>query len=321
MKILKLIEKIFIGIIGGLIGLVLIVLTGLNLAKFAIYSEYYSIKDNLCNNPGLNDGFVHQGIALVDGTDKVLVCGYMMDSESNSRIYVTDSNNDSYYVNLIRNDNTFTGHAGGIAVTENTVYLANGSKIYTFSLTEVLNAKNGDFVEIGSGTKVNNNASFVFTNDTHLYVGEFHDGGKYVTDHPYNSAEGMHYAIVTKYNLDDLTTPIKVYSIRDKVQGIAFTNDGKVVMSTSYGLTSSVYYIYDEKDAVNSGEIFDEVEVFLLDKVVKKFEGPAMGEDLDVTADGKIVTLTESASNKYIFGKFFFANKIVTLDINKLLEE
>ena len=32
--------------------------------------------------------------------------------------------------------------------------------------------------------------------------------------------------------------------------------------------------------------------------------------------DGKVITLTESASNKYIFGKFFFANHIVALDFN-----
>ena len=43
-----------------------------------------------------------------------------------------------------------------------------------------------------------------------------------------------------------------------------------------------------------------------------------MAEGLDFT-DGKVITLTESASNKYIFGKFFFANYIVSLDIEQLL--
>ena len=31
--------------------------------------------------------------------------------------------------------------------------------------------------------------------------------------------------------------------------------------------------------------------------------------------NGKVITLTESSSNKYIFGKFFFANKIIALEI------
>jgi len=38
-----------------------------------------------------------------------------------------------------------------------------------------------------------------------------------------------------------------------------------------------------------------------------------MAEGLDYY-DGKVITLTESASNKYIFGKLFFAFKIVGLD-------
>ena len=71
----------------GAIALVLLVIIGLNIAKFFIYSEYYSIKTNVCKNPGLNDGFVCQGIAVSEENGVILVCGYMKD-KSNSRIYV-----------------------------------------------------------------------------------------------------------------------------------------------------------------------------------------------------------------------------------------
>jgi hypothetical protein len=37
-----------------------------------------------------------------------------------------------------------------------------------------------------------------------------------------------------------------------------------------------------------------------------------MAEDLSFK-DGKVITLSESASNKYIFGKFFFAYDVVGL--------
>ena len=40
----------------------------------------------------------------------------------------------------------------------------------------------------------------------------------------------------------------------------------------------------------------------------------------EATESGKIITLTESASNKYIFGKFFFANDIVSLDVRELAD-
>lgn len=309
---IKKLIKTVTSLILSLVILLLVAVGVLNLAKRAIYSEYYAIKSDVCINPGLDDGFVCQGIAAVDGEDKILVSGYMKDSAP-SRIYVTDLNSKSYYVNLVKNGEDFDGHCGGIAVSNANAYLANGGKIYTIDLDVILNSNNGDFVEVGSGEKVNNNASFVFADDEYLYVGEFHDGGKYnVVGHEVNTAEGKHYAYCTKYALNDLNKPIKVYSIRNKVQGICFAPDGKIIMSTSYGLTDTIYYVYDESSASDSGLAVDGAPLYYLDKLEKEIKGPAMGEDLDYY-NGGVITLTESASNKYIFGKFFGANKIVSL--------
>ncbi len=320
MAVLKKIGKIALIVLIVIVGVFLLVFGGVNLLKFAIYDNYYKIKTDICDNPGLNDGFVCQGICAYEaGTtdtadDKILVSGYMMD-DSASRIYITDLNSNAYYVTLKSpNGKDFTGHAGGIAVNGDTVYIASGSKIHTVALATVLSAQNGDTVTIENQIKVNNSASFIYANDSYLYVGEFHDGGAYVTDHPYDSTEGKNYAIVSRYSYTDLTKPDKVYSIRNKVQGICFTADGQVVMSTSYGLTDSVYYVYDESEATNSGLTLDGAPVYFMGELKKQIKGPAMAEGLD-EYNGKIITLTESASNKYIFGKFFFANKIVGLDI------
>ena len=312
-KALKIIGKTIAIALASVFALVTVVLGGLNFAKFILYSDYYSIETALCKNPGIHDGFVCQGIAAVEEEGKILVAGYMND-KSNSRIYVTDLDSNSYYVSLERDGKKYTGHAGGIATTGDNVYLANGSKIYTFPLESILSAKNGDVVDIGSGTEVNNNASFVYTDEQYLYVGEFHDGGKYVTDHIYETEDGTYHAIISRYLIDDLSAPDKIYSVRNKVQGACFTPDGKVVLSTSYGLSDTVYYVYDEADATPSGETLDGAPVYYLDDLKQEIHGPAMGEDLDYSG-GKVITLTESASDKYIFGNFFFAYDIVSLDI------
>ena len=312
------IKKFFKGILAFLVGIISLVVVawgGLNIAKFAIYSEYYSMNDNICKNPGLNDGFVCQGIAANEENNVFIISGYMKD-HSASRLYITDKNNDSYFVSLSSKSKAFKGHAGGVATTGDNIYLASEDTIYTFSLTEVLNSENGDIVDIGEGIKVNNQASFVYTDDTNLYVGEFHDGENYITDHPYQTNDGKYYAIISRYSLDDLTTPNKIYSIRNKVQGACFTPDGKVVLSTSYGLSSSVFYVYNEADAVDSGLTLDGAPVYYLNNCLNEIKGPAMSEDLDYY-DGKVITMFESACNKYIFGKFFFANKIISLDIDK----
>ena len=319
MKILKKIAKILAIALASVLGLGVFTLGGLNIAKFFIYDDYYEAETALCRNPGLNDGFICQGIAAVDGEDLILVSGYMAD-KSPSRIYVTTLDSQSYYVTLHCDGESYTGHAGGIAVSGEMAYIANGSKIFSFPLGDVLDAKNGDSVNIGEGVKINNKASFLYTDDTYLYAGSFMDDStKRVEEHIFETAEGTHYAICSVYPIGDLSAPVRIYSIRDCVQGICFTPDGKVVMSTSYGLSSSGYYVYDLAHATDSGKVLDGAPVYYLDKLQERTDGPAMAEGLDFYK-GRIITLTESASDKYIFGKFFFANHIVSLDVNELAD-
>ena len=316
MKILKAAGKILLITIAAVLALVVLVITGLNAAKFFIYGDYYLIKDDVCKNPGLNDGFVCQGIAAADREGVILVSGYMKDG-SCSRIYVTDLEGNSYYVELKRNGKDFTGHAGGVATADGRVYVASGSKIYTLSLADLLSSEDGSVIDMGDGIEVNNNASFVYCDGSYLYVGEFHDGGAYVIEgHENQTAEGTHYAICSKYSLDDITAPVAVYSIRNKVQGICFTPDGKIVMSTSYGLSDSVYYVYSESEISDSGKTLDGAPLYYIDGPVREIKGPAMAEGLDYY-EGKVITLNESASDKYIFGKLFGADRIVGLDINE----
>ena len=312
-RILKKAGKIAAITVALIMALTLILWGALNILKFAIYSEYYSMESELCKNPGLSDGFVCQGIAASEEDGVILVSGYMAD-KSNSRIYVTDLESNSYYVSLTREGKKYTGHAGGIALTGDVVYIANAGKLFILSLSDILAAENGDILDIGKGVEVNNDASFVFADERYVYVGEFHDGGKYVKDHPYETPDGKNHAIITRYKHTNLSSPDKIYSVRDTVQGVAFAPDGTIVLSTSHGLASSVYYVYHENDAIDSGLTLDGAPVYYLTNLKNKIKGPAMSEDMDYS-NGSFITLTESASDKYLFGKFFFANDIISLEI------
>ena len=313
MKLFKGIAQTLLTIVLLAIFIFMLTVLGLNCAKFLIYPDYYPRVESVCKNPGLNDGFVCQGIGAVDGEDMILVSGYMTDGSA-SRIYVTDVENNSYYVSLSYGGGDFTGHAGGITVAADKVYIASGKKIAVIPLATLLEAECGDTVEITERIDTNNSASYIYSDDKYLYVGEFHDGGKYVTDHVYDTPEGEHHAIIARYTLNDLTAPDRIYSVRDKVQGVCFTPDGKIIFSTSYGLADSVYYIYDEKtDVIASGEELDGADVYYIAGTPRKIKGPAMAEGLDMRGD-RVITLTESASNKYVFGKLFFADNIVAID-------
>jgi hypothetical protein len=293
----------------------ILVLAGLNVAKFFIYSEYYSIKTDVCKNPGLNNGFVCQGICEYEEGEKIFVSGYMNDGSA-SRIYVTDTKNNSYYVSISKDGKDFTGHAGGIATHGDKVYVVSSKSIHIIPVADILNAKNGDTVAISEVVKIDNTASSAYADENYLYVGEFRNSSNYIDNHLYDTPDGKYNAIIGRYSFDDLSKPDKIYSIRDNVQGICFTPDGKVVLSTSYGLADSHYYVYDESKAIDSGLTYNGVPVFYLCETEQVVKGPAMAEGLEYYK-GKVITLTESASDKYIFGKFFFANKIVALDFGK----
>lgn len=312
-------SKVLIGIFGSLIGIFALVVGGGNIAKYAIYSEYYRISKEIAQIPGINSGTTPQGLAYSDTEDVYLTTSY---SSKGSYLYAFGESVDGVLaLALYENDNPFTGHVGGVATSGSNVYIADGGHIYVIDLdTQVLNNTAGQ-IDIGNGYEVNNNASFVFANEQFLYVGEFHDAKhNYVCEHPY----GENNAIVSQYNISFFATnydgigsvvPLANISIRDQVQGFAVSDDGTIILSTSYGIASSRFFIYEPSKLSFSGEVLYSAPLLVLDTPTDVIQAPPMMEDLDFDADGNLIVFNESACNKYIFGKFFFADKIMALDI------
>ena len=313
MKIFLRIAKTVGTVLLALVFIFMLAVLSLNIAKYFIYPDYYARAGAICKNPGLSDGFICQGIGAVDGSDKIFVSGYMADGSA-SRIYVTDKKNASYYVSLSWEGEDFTGHLGGITVAGDKVYISSGGKIGVISLDAVLSASSGDAIALEDRIPTNNSASYIFSDENYLYVGEFHNGKEHVTDHPYTTPEGEHNAIIARYSLTDLTKPDMIYSVRDKVQGVCFTPDGKIILSTSYGrFSDSYYYDYNaETDLITSDEALDGAPVVYVSGDPTVIKGPAMAEGLDLL-DGKVITLSEISSSKYFYGRFFFADNIVSL--------
>lgn len=316
-----------LSIIGGLVLTVVTAVASLNLLKFAIYRDYYSKERTICNIPGISDNFVMQGLTILDDEKEIIAIGGYTSNKTASRIYITNPNNDVRKITFTANGETFLGHCGGIAVSGNTFYIANGdgnkSGVYMLDLADILDTSKSEIELDPTNTykTVEGSASFVFADDNYLYIGEFHDGGKYVTNHPLVTKNGdTHYAICRKYALSDteLNNPLCYYSLPNKVQGFAITKTGDIVLSTSYGLSSSHYYFYEAKDIYLSDTKIDNVPTYVLENPKIDLKAPAMSEDLDYNPlNNEIYTVTESASNKYIFGKFFNANHVNSLNFYK----
>lgn len=310
--------KILLGFtfsIGGIIALAIVAILTLNVAKYVIYMEYYALREIVCTNHGMSDNYVSQGTAITEDGKYVITSGYMSD-KTNSRIYITEIETDeTHYVSLHKeNGNAATYHFGGVATEDNLIYLASNDAIWTVKLDEALE---NDSLNITKLFEVNNQASFVFTDDDYIYVGEFNDDKQYKTNNSYTYNGVTYKAIVEMYDRKNPTSPLKVLAIPNKIQGFAITPYGHILTSSSFGLTSSQFAYFMQDDIKETSDTMYGAQVFVLETPFHVVSGPAMSEDLDFY-DGKFYTNFESSCNKYIFGKFFLdSNKIVALDFEK----
>lgn len=313
--------RIIMWILGVFLLLFLLIFGGWNIGKKFYFGDYYKVKEDLQVNPGLNDGYVPQGMSYIPSKKTYLTSGYMSD-HSASRLYTVTEEGNIHYTKVFFDDGTAcTYHFGGVAVSGDYVYIAGSSKINVVSLEEVLTK---DEVQILQQIEVNNKASFTYIRDNSLYVGEFYDGEKYKTDHKFKDEENAveYNAIVTRYEFVVVAgytqmIPVYAYAVRDQVQGFCVTDKGNLVMSTSYGLKPSHFYVYKEPQKILPDALIDGLPVYFVGEknLINDLKAPSMAEDLDFY-QGKVIYCSESACNKYIFGKFFFYDKIYALTLD-----
>ena len=147
----KKLVTIFGSTIGGIVALVLCFVLVLNVGKFGIYHNYYSIRSVICTNHGLSDNFHSQGTAVTNDGKYVLTSGYMSD-KTNSRIYITDTETDTtQYVKLTKNGKDNKYHCGGVAISGDTVYVVSNDTIFPLSFSEMLSVGNGGLIDLGTG--------------------------------------------------------------------------------------------------------------------------------------------------------------------------
>ena len=96
-------------------------------------------------------------------------------------------------------------------------------------------------------------------------------------------------------------------------QGFCVTDNGDIVLSTSWAVADSLFYVYRAENIKQEGT-YKDVPLYVLGNEDQIIKAPAMSEDLSFS-NGKVYTMFESACDKYIFGKLFFAFNVVGLEI------
>lgn len=271
--------------------------------------------------PWSNKGYIAQGITYDLASGNFYLTGYMKDGSASPILVVNKKS--GKLVNLVRMSNPdgsdYTGHAGGLALMNGKLYVAGSQDgcFYVFkksavdkaakesylSYSEVLDLKKG-----GDSIKV----AYCTTNKGFIYAGEFYRDPQYILsqDHKVNTQNGLQHALAVGFeiNPDGKTTTARLaYSIPDQIQGICFEGNF-VYLTTSWGLGKSFVYKYDLNKISQSGtKLVCGESIPLYNLTIQNMEEcytlPPMAEEIEYV-DGRFYITNESASDKYVFGKY-----------------
>ena len=274
--------------------------------------------------PYSNKGYIAQGIAYDQKTDNFYLTGYMKDGSASPILIVNKASRK--LVNAVRMANpdgtAFTGHAGGLSVLNDKIYIAGSadSCFYVFEKQEVDHAARESLVAystkmiLGDGDSKNDGIKVAYSTVQNgmLYAGEFYRDPGYILSekHKVETKDGLQYALAVGFSLDstgEKAKPAVAFSIPNQIQGMCFSNDA-IYLTTSWALGSSKVYKYSFGSLTPSGtkEVCgDLVPLYnlTLENLTACWILPPMAEEIEFV-DGKFYITNESASDKYIFGKY-----------------
>jgi hypothetical protein len=237
MKIIKITGRI----LAVIMAVVLALLAALHIGVTVMYSSFFGNADALFRIPGLNTGFVPQGFHYLQAQDAYLMSGYMKD-HSAARIYIRDVEGNSRFMELLNADGSaYDEHAGGVTTDGTYVYLPGTLGVDVFLLSDVLQKEQATMV--GKIPMAYDGDCCTFYNG-YLFVGDFYYPETYETpeEHRVTTPAGdENKAVIAVYKADSAaqfgidSQPVAAISVRDRVQGIGITEEGEIVLSTSYG--------------------------------------------------------------------------------------
>lgn len=291
-----------------------------------------------CQVPGLDEGFIPQGLCFVEELGMFAISGYMPDDNNGnsqySRIYFVDAETNESKMFII---DKFTGHAGGIASHGSDIWVSSGGssssngKIYHFT-TDMFAGESGSSVKYDGFFSVPVKGSVLYCDGDKLWVSEFYNNDKDSnkvnkehhsgTNHAWSC--GYNLPLAVDYSAKETKAPDVILSIPNKVQGMAITADGNVVFSTSYGRNNdSRLYVFEPYTEWNSEtvSVFGENVTMYISKNknrIIRFRMPTLMEGMDYH-NGKLYIIFESGAMTYSDAKEI--NKdIWEMDIDRIIK-
>ena len=271
--------------------------------------------------PWSNKGYIAQGITYDFAKGNFYLTGYMKDGSASPILVVNKKS--GKLINVVRMANPdgsdYAGHAGGLALMNGKLYVAGShdSCFYVFKKSDIEKAEKNSAVSYSEVLDLKKGGdqigvAYCTTRNGLIYAGEFYRNPQYILSekHQVQTSDGLQYALAVGFeiNPDGKTTTAKIaYSIPVEIQGMCFEGN-TLYLTTSWGLEKSFVYKYNLDKIPQSGtkEVCGET-VPLYNLTMQNMEAcytlPSMAEEIEYV-DGHFYINNESASDKYVFGKF-----------------
>ena len=275
--------------------------------------------------PGLLEGIIPQGICYIGELDAYAVSGYYEKAAFPSMLMLIDADSKKFTKAFpLQNvdGNNYFGHAGGLAASDNYIYITSENTCYILSVDDLLKKENGNVIQFESNFKLNTKGSFACFDNGVLWTGDFiessdkaREGASKITT--LTSGETF-YAYCEGYKLKDGLPDVKkinsentgyipdyILAIPEQVQGMAFTPSGKIIFSTSYGRkNNSKIYVYDDVLLTERAGIYTvdgtDIDLLACDNSLLKetIIAPPMAEGIIQGEKGQYI-IFESGAEKY----------------------
>lgn len=323
--------KITLITIGAILGIIIIALLAVNIFVRVTYAPFYNQAEEEFTIPGIDSGFIPQDIDYYDVGETWLYSGYMNDGSA-SPIYKRYVNGQVTEVFVKEPDGTlYTGHGSAITSNDKYIYLTCENGYLIFDAENLIALTSNETITAIEKVDLDFSPAFMNIENNELLLGNFYHPEAYETPEAHHIATldgvdgGQNQAIMYVFGSNNAMeygfslSPVRVYSIPDRVQGVCATPNEKLIFSTSYGLASSHILVYDTKDMKPDGYFTTssgDVPLYILDTrtQIEDLEAPPMTEGIE-THEDRIYICDESATTKYLFGKLYGAGKVFSIPV------
>ncbi|WP_282940869.1 cadherin-like beta sandwich domain-containing protein [Paenibacillus sp. RC67] len=286
------------------------------------YQRFLNVSEPGPIVPGLLQGLVPQGMHYIKEKNWAIISSYRDDRRA-STLTIVDLQSGSLVktIHLYKNGQPFTGHAGGVAVSDQNVWIAYGKELLRLSLQDVIDSPDNANLSFIDSFKSNTRASFASYSDGVLWVGDYYSSPNYLTtpiqkmttrDNKVYNAWIVGYKLDeatdllpadSKLTSDGLVIPDYIYSVTDRIQGVTVTDDEVMLSQTNGNPKSNILkYKASVKEAPHTTVTIENttVPVWFLDglNMEDSLDMPPSAEGNFIN-DNKLYILYESGANIY----------------------